>query len=465
MENSSFFRHTTKSGYVRYIVSFLLVAAATVVKLTLFNAIGSKTPFLLYFAVLIFIVRYYGKWPAVFASIMTTAVICYFFYPPYYSFSISSNDALQLSLFLIECFILTSLGDYMDRSIRRINEKQRTFRILIEKSSDGIMMIKLDGQVTYGSPSVKRITGYSAEDFSGINFWTILLPEELTNVKEKFYSVASHPGRTTRFQHQIIHKSGSPIWVESTVTNLMEEPSVKSMVVSFTDVTERVVRDQQMEDFIGIASHELKTPLTSLKAYTQVLEMRMKKEENITSAILVNKIDKQINRVVSMIFDLLDVTKLQSGIMNLNKVHFDLNDLVAEIIESMQNAGQKHQITADLAQTVTVVGDKDRIGQVLTNLISNGMKYSPDADSILITTKMEDGFVVIYVKDHGIGIPESEVHQIFNRFYRVNSVKESFQGLGLGLYISSQIIARHGGKMGVSSKEDEGSTFWFSLPL
>ncbi len=465
MKNNSFLKSAAKPWYIKYIISLFLVAVATGLKLSFFYSLGSKTPFLLYFAVIIIVVRFYGKWPAVFACILSTIVINYFFFPPYYSFSIKENDALQLIIFLLECFLLAYTGDSLGKVVNHVAETQRTFKVLIEKSSDGVMMLKLDGHITYSNPAVWKITGYTSEDFKSLDFWAMLVHEEMSYVKEKFYNSASHTDRSIKVQHKIIHKLGHPIWVESTITNLIEEPSVKSMVVSFIDVTERVVRDHQMEDFIGVASHELKTPLTSLKAYTQVLEMRMKKEENVTSAILVNKIDKQINRVVSMIFDLLDVTKLQSGIMHLNKVHFDLNDLISEITDSMQNPGQKHQIITEPGPAVIINGDKDRIGQVLINLLSNGMKYSPDANSIHVFTKIEDNFIVIYVKDNGIGISREEIDKIFDRFYRVGNVKESFQGLGLGLYISSQIVVRHGGRMGVSSEENKGSVFWFSLPL
>lgn len=460
-----FFEQTNKPAYLKYVTAFLLVTAATGLKIGLFPTMGSETPFLLYFAVIIIVTRYNGTWPAIFASILAAIAINYFFLSPYNSFRLSSNEALQTVFFLAECFLLASLSFIQDRTLKRIGENQKMFQILIEKSSDGIMMLKLDGEIIYSNPSVAGITGYSPEDLRSKQLWSLLLPEEVTNVKERFYQIASHPDKSIQFLHQLKHKNGHPIWIDNTIINLIEEPLVKCLVINFTNVTYRVEHERQMEDFIGIASHELKTPLTSLKAYTQVLEMRMKKENNTTSAILVNKIDRQINRVVGMIFNLLDVTKLQSGVMNLNVSDFDFNDLVYEIAEGIQGSCQQHQIITDLGSSAVVHGDKERIGQVLTNLISNAIKYSPDANSVCITTAIEDNVLKTFVTDYGIGIPESEIRSVFARFYRVQSVKESFQGLGLGLFISSQIIERHGGEMGVVSKVNEGSTFWFSLPL
>ncbi|KAA8485318.1 PAS domain S-box-containing protein [Arcticibacter tournemirensis] len=465
MWNYSFFDYTSKPTYLKYVTAFLLVAVVTVLKICLFSTVGGETPFLLYFAVIIFITRYYGSRPAIFASVLTSIAISYFSLSPQNGFRLSPNEALQIIVFLGECFFLASLSFLQDRASEKLDEHRRVFQILVEKSSDCIMMLKLDGEIVYNSPSVVGVTGYSAEDLLGKQLWSLLMPEEITNVKEKFYQIASHPEKSIQFLHQLKHKNGHVIWIDSTIINLMEEPLVKCLVLNFSNVTDRVVRERQMEDFIGIASHELKTPLTSLKAYTQVLEMRMKKENNATSTILVNKIDKQINRVMGMIFNLLDVTKLQSGIMNLNVSDFDFNDLVYEIVEGIQGSCDKHQIVTDLGPSAVIHGDRERIGQVVTNLISNAIKYSPDASSVSVTTAVEDSTLKIFVTDYGIGIPENEIRSVFGRFYRVQSVRESFQGLGLGLFISSQIVERHGGEMGVISKVNEGSTFWFSLPL
>lgn len=465
MKSGALFQYTRTSPYLRYIIAFALVAVATIIKLTLLAPIGSSTPYLLYFAVVLFVARYYGNAAALCSGFLAALAITYFFIPPLLSFRISSNNLLQVIAFFCECVFIAWLSNHLERATRQIVENQKRFQILIEKSSVGIMMVQLDGRIIYSSPSVTDITGYNNMDLESSDIWSFLMSEEITDVKEKFYSIASCPGRTVKVLHRVRHRKGSIIWVESAITNLIEEPLVNSVIINFSDVTERVIRDQQMEDFIGIASHELKTPLTSLKAYTQVLEMRMKKENNATSTILVNKIDKQINRVVAMIFDLLDVTKLQSGIMHLNKERFELNEMICDVVESIQNTTDSHQIITDLAPAVLIDADKNRINQVITNLLSNAIKYSPDADTVNLSTKIEGNFIVVYVKDRGIGISKSEIDKIFDRFYRVDRIRESYQGLGLGLYISYQIIAGHGGKMGVYSEESNGSTFWFSLPL
>lgn len=465
MKNNSFLRYATSHPYLKYVVSAFLLVAVTAIKLAFFDSLGARTPFMLYFAVIIFVAVYFGDKVAWFSTGLAVLLIDYFFMPPFFSFSFSLSFILQIIVFLIECGFVVWLSKGLEAVYKRVSESQKLFQILIEKSSDGIMMIGLDGKIIYCSPSVKDLTGYTEADIVNSDFWGLLITEEITDVKEKFYSIASHPGRTVKLMNRLKHKNGDIIWAESTFTNLTADPTVNAIIINFRDVTERVVREQQMEDFIGIASHELKTPLTSLKAYTQVLEMRMKKENNTTSSILVSKIDKQIDRVVNMIFDLLDVTKLQSGILHLRKTHFDLNELIYEVVENLQNSSSTHKIRVTSDTSVTLQADRSRIGQVITNLLGNGIKYSPGADEVYISVRRDGPVAIVAVEDKGIGISQSEADKIFSRFYRVQSVKESFQGLGLGLYISSQIISRHGGNMGVKSEVNKGSVFWFSLPL
>ena len=232
------------------------------------------------------------------------------------------------------------------------------------------------------------------------------------------------------------------------------------------DVTERKALERQKDDFLGIASHELKTPVTSIKAYGQTLELLFRRKGDVKAADQLHKLDLQVDKLSNLISDLLDVTKIQSGKMLFHETDFDFNDLVEEIVEEMQRTAQKHHIQVDLKKTNIVYGDRERIGQVLANLITNAVKYSPHADKIIISTTANKSEIQLCVRDYGVGIPKSMQKQVFEQFFRVGGNKqETFPGLGLGLYISKQIILREGGKIWVESKEGEGSTFYFTLPL
>jgi len=181
---------------------------------------------------------------------------------------------------------------------------------------------------------------------------------------------------------------------------------------------------------------------------------------------MISKMDKQINRLTSLIGDLLDVTKINSGRLQFNDQEFDFNMLVKDLVEDLQHTSAKHTLVEDFEPTGFVFGDKERIRQVITNLITNAIKYSPNADKIIIRTSLKENKVSLCVQDFGIGISEDKIDRVFEQFYRVSGdMQHTFPGLGLGLYISSEIIKREGGRIWVTSTVGEGSTFCFSLPV
>ncbi len=266
---------------------------------------------------------------------------------------------------------------------------------------------------------------------------------------------------------------------EDTVLNIVLQPysdsngkvqgiiSYASDITSLVNKTKRIEElSRQKDEFIGVASHELKTPVTSLKGYTQILQMRFEQEGNKKAVELLSKMDRQINKLTNLISDLLDATKIEGGILQFHEVLFDFNELVTEIIEEMQQATQQHTIIAKLALSSKIYGDRDRIGQVITNFISNAIKYSPFANKIILTTSKEGNKIRLCVQDFGIGIPEEKQDKVFDRFYRVSGDKEdTYPGLGLGLFISSEFVKRHKGTITVTSTKGEGSTFCFVLPV
>lgn len=248
---------------------------------------------------------------------------------------------------------------------------------------------------------------------------------------------------------------------------------VQGIIAYASDITSLVNKrkrieelSKQKDDFIGVASHELKTPVTSIKGYTQILQMRFAQEGNTKAVELLARMDGQINKLSNLIADLLDATKIKGGKLRYHKTFFDFNGLVAETVEEMQQISQRHKITMKLGETTKIFGDRDRIGQVITNLISNAVKYSPDKVEILLTSSTVKNTVRLCVQDFGIGIPEQKQEKVFNLFYRVSGNKEdTFPGMGLGLFISSEIIKRHKGKFTLKSAVGKGSTFCFFLPL
>jgi len=262
-----------------------------------------------------------------------------------------------------------------------------------------------------------------------------------------------------------------PVRIIGTVLDISDRKFAEEALLRANRKLEIALEEQkklqrQKDDFIGIASHELKTPVTSIKAYTQVLAKILIQKGDVREAAMMRKMDAQLNRLTSLIGDLLDVTKMNSGRLQFNDAYFDFSDMLNFVIEDVQRTTDRHTIIQNFENIGSVFADQERIGQVLTNLISNAIKYSPAASEILVSCKQVNNEVLVCVEDHGIGIPEDKLDKVFEQFYRVSgNMQHTFPGLGLGLYISSEIIKREGGRLWVDSIEGQGSTFCFTLPL
>jgi PAS domain S-box-containing protein len=219
------------------------------------------------------------------------------------------------------------------------------------------------------------------------------------------------------------------------------------------------------DDFIAAASHELRTPVTSLKVYTEVMLRKATKSSDEVALRSLQAMNNQIDRLSNLIVDLLDVAKIESGTLELRQEAFDLRQLVDEIVDVTQATLTKHRIAVDGDATLTVVGDRERVGQVLTNLLSNAVKYSPNANLVHVRLAGDKDNVVLEVEDFGIGIQREHLPRLFDRFYRVNSPDEkTFPGLGMGLHIVQEIVRRHGGDLDVESTPGRGSCFRVKLP-
>lgn len=233
-----------------------------------------------------------------------------------------------------------------------------------------------------------------------------------------------------------------------------------------TDITKQKEVEKMKDDFISIASHELKTPLTTIKAYGQLAEDMLSESGDKKTLETIRRMGKQVTKLNLLVDDLLDVTKIQKGKLIYKEEFFDLNELLVEVIDDMQRTTATHKIEYKLDSTAQIFGDRNKIGQVINNLISNSIKYSPNANAINISTQLEEDVVKLGVQDFGIGIMTKNFKKIFAQFYRVSGENQlTFSGMGIGLFICREIVARHGGKIWLRSKIKSGSTFYISLPL
>lgn len=229
--------------------------------------------------------------------------------------------------------------------------------------------------------------------------------------------------------------------------------------------------ENKKDEFISIASHELKTPLTSVKGYIQLLQRSLNKGDSATAVSHLGKANIQLQKLNELIVDLLDMSKIESGKLQFNMQEFSGKKMVDNAIEMMQSAfptfiiNKIEQINEGCEDDSMVYGDEGRLEQVLINFITNGIKYAPNTNQINVSTNISDGKFRVSVKDFGIGIPEDEQNNIFEKFYRVEENSTQFSGLGIGLYICATIIERHGGAIGVNSSPTKGSEFYFNIPI
>jgi len=246
------------------------------------------------------------------------------------------------------------------------------------------------------------------------------------------------------------------------------EQSRKLIEIQETLLEEIEIRkraERKKDEFISIASHELKTPLTSVKGYVQLLERSIDKGDIPTVKRHLQKAQLQLDKLNDLIADLLDISKIESGKLKFNMKSFDLNLLLDSIIEIIHQSNPDFSIVKTGYLDKQIFADEMRVEQVIVNFLTNAIKYSPGTSQVHLNIQQVGDKVKVAVKDFGIGIHPEQQNNVFDKFYRVEETAIHFQGLGIGLYISAEIIRRHGGNVGVKSVFGEGSEFYFNIPL
>lgn len=351
-------------------------------------------------------------------------------------------------------------------SAQKLKLSESKYKHLSEAMPQIIWTTAPDGKLTYFNEKFSEYFGISKGSNEQTDLPKIIHPEDFERV-QSIWQNAGEKKQGFEMEHRALNsKTGTFTWLLTrAVPDLDAEGNIQQWIGSSTDIHEFKNLQTQKDTFLGMASHELKTPLTSMKIYAQVLERTLKKAGDEKNADFARKMDEQINKLTDLIGDLLDVTKINSGKIKLNESYFDFSDLVNEIVQEQQ-LSSRHKITTFLGNSGQVFADRNRVGQVITNLVSNAVKYSPDADEVIVTTKIDGKNIQLCVQDFGIGLPADKKDRVFEQYYRVEGADENnFPGLGLGLYIATQIIERSHGKIWVDSEFGKGSTFCFSLPL
>jgi PAS domain S-box-containing protein len=276
--------------------------------------------------------------------------------------------------------------------------------------------------------------------------------------------LTNHPVENFEVDHEFPH-IGRKLMLLNAHSIELSGQYKDQILLAFEDITQKREAEIRKDDFLAVASHEFKTPLTSIKGYIQTVERLIPPGPFEKIRLILKKAALQVERLNNMISELLEASRIKSGKLPLYKAWFDFDNMVQETVELTQAISTQQTIVIEGKCGVQVLGDESHLTQVLTNLLSNASKYAPKSDKILILVSRVSNYVKVSVKDDGLGISAADQKRVFERFYRVEDVQHKFPGMGMGLYISAEIVKNHGGSLWVESEEGHGSTFSFTLPI
>ncbi len=346
-------------------------------------------------------------------------------------------------------------------------ESEGRLRLAAEAAEFATWDLNLADQTFIYSPRLSEIFGHSADKVVTLDdIRRQVDDDDMRNIVVKAYEQAMKSGNYL-YEVRIKWPDGSLHWIKTQGLVIRDENNQPvRMLGTILDTTETKRDEIRKNDFIAMASHELKTPLTSLKAYIQLLAKKLASSDDSFVTGTLSKAGIQINKMTDLIYGFLDLSKLEPGTLHLDKKDFEINSLINDCLAEINLSHPGHKIDFEPHGNMPVYADREKIGQVITNFLSNAIKYSDKGSGITVSCDQTADDLTVSVTDNGIGIKPKDQEKLFQRFYRVESERmKNISGFGIGLYLANEIIQLHKGKIGVKSDESKGSTFYFSLPL
>ncbi len=345
-------------------------------------------------------------------------------------------------------------------------EREQKFRLLADSMPQYIWTSDPEGNINYYNQSLYDYTGLTPAEIYNDGWQKFIHPDDREeNFKAWMEAVVT--GNDFLFEHRFRRYDGEYRWqLSRAIPQKDVENNIQMWVGSSTDIQNIKEQEEQKDFFMSMASHELKTPITSIKGYVQMLQAMP--ADNAISFLpnALKTMDRQLITLTKLISELLDISKIKSGGLDLNLEHFEISELLNEVVTEIKHINPQYEITVSILQTANVYADRDRIGQAIINFLNNAIKYSPKSKQIKTSCSVKEGKVKIAIQDFGIGIDKKEQDKIFDRFYRVEGKNEkTFPGFGIGLFISAEIIKKHLGSISLESEPGVGSVFAFELPV
>lgn len=364
------------------------------------------------------------------------------------------------------------LGEFIHRTQTRgeLARSKAELETILESVAEAIIVQNNKGDVVYANEEGVKFGRYAQlGDLKGTTFEEIKESVDFYDTKDHLVPSHKWPGSVAMKGKENsavlrchFRQSGEDVWIRAIAKPVFDGDRKVQLIVNIVqDITKQVYEERQRELFLSMTTHELRTPIASIKAYSRLGQKRTTRRDVKN---FLGKIDDQASKLQIIINDFLDIAKIREGKLSIHKREFDFDELVDQVVSTLRTISTKHKIIKKGKVEKVINADPDRINQVLSNLITNAIKYSPETDKIIVETKVKEDYLLVKVQDFGIGVPKNQQRSIFKSFYQVPK-RGSKEGLGLGLYISGAIIKEHGGKIWVESKLGKGSNFYFSLPL
>ncbi len=361
--------------------------------------------------------------------------------------------------------ILLALNDVTDRKKAEALHNLENLKLILESIHQITFSASAEGMFTYVNNYLVEYTGMTVSSALQSGWMNAIKSEQAEEVMAAWeHSIQTLENFNKEFQLKR-KTDGMYRWHICRASAIIDDTGkVNGWVGSATDIEEQKNKEKEKDDFISIASHELKTPLTSAKAFVQLIEHSLK-QKNDGDLLYAEKASASIDRLNSLISELLDVNKIQQGKLGLKISSFKFSKMIDRAIEDVQMTLPSHTIMQESKVEEKISGDEERMHQVMINLLTNAIKYSPKADKIFVKSVLAKGEIKVSVRDTGIGIDKKNLNKIFDRYYREEGRAMHFQGLGIGLSISKEIVKRHHGKIWAESEPGKGTTFYFTIPV
>ncbi|RYY71130.1 MAG: GAF domain-containing protein [Chitinophagaceae bacterium] len=362
--------------------------------------------------------------------------------------------------------ILVIASDVTEQVLSReaIQRAEEMLRLATDAAQLGTWSLQLDNMEFTASVRLRELFGYAAGYEMKFEDIAPAISGEHRDKMINTYERVIHNKEHFEVEFPVKdHNTGEVRWLRA--AGLYNNIGGLSPRFSGTvwDITERKLDDNRKNDFIAMVSHELKTPLTTLKGYIQLMELGTGDNEFLVEAL--SKAGKQAHKMETLIKGFLDISKLDSGKILLQPSLFKIKEIIDDAVEDVGSTMQRSQINSSTCEDIEILGDKNKLSQVVTNLLSNAIKYSPVNSPIEITCSKKEGQIIVGIRDQGLGIKKEDQDKLFERFSRIeNSAHDNIAGFGIGLYLCKEIISRHHGRLWVETEYGKGSVFYFSIP-